>query len=75
MEWNINGWFSDKNPYYLEFKTNVIKYLCADFIVLTETHCMEHQVINIDNYTVVQKNRPIVNVNAKKRFGRGCNSH
>ena len=32
MEWNNNGWFSDKNPYYLEFKTNVIKYLCADFI-------------------------------------------
>ena len=30
---------------------------------------MEHQVINIDNYTVVQKNRPIVNVNAKKGSG------
>ena len=69
MEWNVNGWFSDRNPYYQEFKVNVVQYLNIDIVVIPETHCMEHQIIKIDNYKIFQQNRPVVNANARKGSG------
>jgi hypothetical protein len=57
----LNGWFSQRNPYNLEFKQNVIKFLdgnmFVDFLILPETHCHSDQKIEIDNFTVFQKNR------------------
>ena len=69
MEWNPNGFFSNRNPYYLEFKLNVIKYLCVDFLVIPETHCMDNQIIEIENFTVVQLNRPLNNANLRRGSG------
>ena len=69
MEWNINGWFSQRNPYYLVFKLDVIKYLNVDILVFPETHCMNNQLIEIDNYTVFQLNRPLHNPNLRRGSG------
>ena len=69
MEWNLNGWFSDRNPDYLQFKINVIEYLNIDIVVIPETHCMENKIIKIDNYTLFQQNRPVTNANVKKGSG------
>ena len=65
-EWNLNGWFTNTNPYNLVFKKNVIKYLDSDFLILPEIHCNANQKLEILNYTVFQKNRFKVG-----RFGRG----
>ena len=58
-EFNINGWLTTKNPYYLDFKQNVIKFVNADFYIFPETHCLPHQKVEIDNYTLFHKNRKI----------------
>ena len=55
-EWNINGWISTKKTYYLDFKKNVIQFLCADFLILPEIHCLPNQKIEIANYTLFQNN-------------------
>ena len=72
MEWNLNGWFSIRNPYNLEFKQNVIKCLdgdlLLDFLILPETHCHSDQKIEIDNFTVFQSNRK---KSANSRRGSG----
>ena len=57
VEWNCNGWFTLKNNYILEFKQNVIQFLNADFLILPEIHCLPHQKIEIENYTLFQNNR------------------
>ena len=36
---------------------------------MTETHCLDHQFISIDNYKVFQYNRSVVNVNAWRGSG------
>ena len=69
VNWNINGWFSVRNPDYLEFKLDVLKYINASFIILTETHCFDHQTISIDNYVVFQQNRKLINANARRGSG------
>ena len=56
--WNINGFYSARNPYYLTFKLSVIKYIYFDVLVMPEHHCLDNQVLNIDNYEVFQYNRP-----------------
>ena len=50
-EWNVNGWISTKKTYNFEFKTNVIQFLHADFLILPEIHCLPDQKIEIANYT------------------------
>ena len=69
VEWNTNGWFSFSNPYNLDYKLSVIKYLCVDILVIPETHCMENQTIKIDNFTVFQQNRTLSNPNLRKGSG------
>ena len=56
--WNINGFYTVRNPYYLTFKLDVIKYLYFDILVMPEHHCLNRQVIEIDNYEIFQFNRP-----------------
>ena len=56
-EWNINGWITTKNTYYLHFKQNVISFLNADFLILPETHCLPNQKIEIEHYTLFHNNR------------------
>ena len=56
-QFNVNGWFSSKNPYYTEFKLNVLKCMNVDIVILCETHCLNDQTIRIENYTVYQHNR------------------
>ena len=53
----------------MEFKTNVLQYINASFIILTETHCLDHQLVSIDNYTIYQQNRPVLNANARRGSG------
>jgi hypothetical protein len=55
--WNTNGFYSVRNPYYLTFKLNVIKYLYFDILVIPEHHCLNDQSIEIDNYQIFQFNR------------------
>ena len=55
--WNINGFYTTRNPYYLTFKINVIKYLYFDVLVMPEHHCLDNQVIEIENYEIFQYNR------------------
>ena len=43
--------------------------MCADIVVVPETHCMDNQIIEIDNYTVFQKNRPATNANLRRGSG------
>ena len=50
--WNINGFYSVRNPYYLTFKLAVIKYLYFDILVMPEHHCTNDQVLKIDNYEI-----------------------
>ena len=57
-QFNVNGWFSNKNPYYTEFKLDVLKCMNVNIVILCETHCTNDQTIKIDNYTVYQHNRP-----------------
>ena len=67
-QFNVNGWFSNKNPYYTEFKLNVLKCMNVDIVVLCETHCINDQIININNYTVYQHDRK---PQGGGRFGSG----
>ena len=69
VNWNINGWFSNSNPDYLEFKKDVLSYISPSVIILTETHCFDHQIISIDNYRVFQQNRKVINANARRGSG------
>ena len=55
--WNINGFYSVRNPYYMTFKTSVIKYLYFDVLVMPEHHCLNNQVLKLDNYEIFQYNR------------------
>ena len=55
--WNINGFYSARNPYYMTFKLSVIKYLYFDVLVMPEHHCINDQVLKIDNYEIFQYNR------------------
>ena len=56
-QFNINGWFSLRNPYYNIFKVEILTNLYVDIIVLCETHCHNEDLISIDNYTIFQHNR------------------
>ena len=56
-QFNVNGWFSTKNPYYTEFKLNVLKCMNVDIVILCETHCINNQSIKIEDYTVYQHDR------------------
>ena len=69
VNWNINGWFRNSNPDYLEFKKDVLKYITPSFIILTKTHCLDHQTISIDNYVVFQQNRKVLNRIARRGSG------
>ena len=44
-------------------------YLNPSFIILTETHCLDNQQIVIDNYTVYQQNRRLLNANSRRGSG------
>ena len=68
-EWNCNGWFTNKSPYILEFKQNVIKFLNADCLILPETHCLPHQKIEIENYTLFHNKRSNIPANCKRGSG------
>ena len=67
VEWNINGWFSKRNPYNLDFKQNIIDFLDSDFLILPETHCSADQKLEMQNYTFYQNNRKKLGNN----LGRG----
>ena len=54
----MNGWFSNKNPYYLDFKKQVIASNYYDLLIIPETHCLPNKKIEIDNFHVFQSNRP-----------------
>ena len=56
-EFNVNGWITIKNNHTLDFKHNVVKFINVDFLILPETHCLPHQKIVIENYTLFQNNR------------------
>ena len=69
-EWNLCGWKSAKNPYYVEYKRNVISCLYFDFLILPETHCMNDESIMLENYIVYNNNRrPIGNNNTRGSGG------
>ena len=53
----MNGWFTNRTPYNLEFKKNVINFLDSDLLILPEIHCSADQKIEMLNYTFFQKNR------------------
>ena len=56
-QFNINGWFSVRNPYFNIFKVAILTNLNVDIIVLCETHCHNDDLISLDNYTIFQHNR------------------
>ena len=56
-QFNVNGWHSTRNPYNNEFKMNVLKCMNVSIVILCETHCLNDQTIEIENYTVYQHNR------------------
>ena len=56
-QFNVNGWSSQKNPYYNIFKLNVLECLNVDIVVLCETHCLNEDQISVKNYTTFQHNR------------------
>ena len=56
-QFNVNGWFSLRNPYYNIFKVEILTRLKVDIVILCETHCRNEDVISIDNYTIFQHNR------------------
>ena len=63
-EWNLGGFYSLRNPYYLEFKKQIIATLCVDILVLPEIHCLPEESVIIDNFTTFQNNRlPISRAN------------
>ena len=66
--WNINGFYTVRNPYYLTFKLSVIKYLYFDILVMPEHHCINDQVLKIDNYEIYQCNRKTL---AHLNYGSG----
>ena len=59
-EWNICGWKTSKNPYYVEFKKSVISCLYFDFLILPETHCLAEESILLENYSVYHNNRKVI---------------
>ena len=70
LEWNLNGWFTQRSPHYLQFKKDILAYLNADFLILPETHCNNpQQKIEIENYTIFQNNR--LNTNNRSRGSGG----
>ena len=50
--WNINGFFTSRNEHYTTFKTNVIKYVYCDILVIPEHHCHNDQKLVLENYDV-----------------------
>ena len=67
-EWNINGFNSISKPYNKIFKQTVIANLYSDFWILPETHCMQNDVLDLENFTIYQYNRI---VSTKNRRGSG----
>ena len=56
-QFNVNGWFSTRNPYYTQFKLDVLKCMNCSIVILCETHCLNDQTIKINDYTVYQHDR------------------
>ena len=55
--WNINSFYSARNPDNLLFKRKAVKYMYFDILVIPEHHCLKDQKIEIDNFTIFQYNR------------------
>ena len=56
-EWNLCGFKSARNPYYTVFKQNVVNSFYHDFYICPETHCLNDENVEFDNYTVYSNNR------------------
>ena len=62
------GFLSISKPYNTIFKKTVIGNLYADFWIISETHCRQNEIIELDFYTVYQFNRES---NGNNRRGSG----
>ena len=51
------------------FKKRVISILNLDILILVETHCLKDDIIDIENYKVIQFNRQNVARNAIRGSG------
>ena len=67
-EWNTMGFLSISKPYNTIFKKTIISNLYADFWIISETHCRQNEMIELDSYTIYQFNRES---NANNRRGSG----
>ena len=68
-EWNTNGFNSLSNPYNTIFKKTVISILNLDILILVETHCLQNDIIEVEDYKVIQYNRQNVSRNAIRGSG------
>ena len=57
LKWNLCGFISARNPYYTVFKQNVVNSFYHDFYICPETHCLNDENVEFDNYTVYSNNR------------------
>ena len=62
------GYKSNRNPYNCIFKQQVVASLYHDIYILPETHCLNDEIVELDNYIVYQNNR-IPHANAIKGSG------
>ena len=57
------GFKSLRNPYNTTFKQHVVAALYHDIYIFPETHCLNNDIVEFDNYTVYSNNRvPHANV-------------
>ena len=55
--WNINGFNTISRPLNKVFKQTIIGSIYADFWVLSETHCIGEEKVELEGFTVYQFNR------------------
>ena len=67
--WNMNGWKSLLNPDNQRFKQNLIKTLDLDIYLLSETHCLNNETVEIDGFKVYNYNRQYTSSKNKRGSG------
>ena len=68
-EWNLMGFRSLRNPCNTIFKQQVVSVLYHDIFILAETHCLNQDTVEFDDYKIYQNNRKPHNPNVTKGSG------
>ena len=67
--WNTNGWNSTTNPDNRYFKENALKMINLDIFLISESHCLREETLEIAGFKTFQYNRSKISNRAIKGSG------